>query len=77
MGLASVSAKYNDKKESSSKREVISLCCSIYARKGFLLAAREGKLYSDKGMDFKVEGIEIGMEEILIVTMEYERWDSK
>lgn len=73
MGIGSVSAKYNRRKESSSKQEMISLSCSIYARKGFLLNAKRPVMYSDKGMDFNVEGIEIGTEEILIVTMEYER----
>ena len=75
MGLAEASAKYQHKEESSTKREVISLSCSVYARKGFLLPDKETPTYSDKGMSFSVDGIEIGMEDILIVTMEHERWE--
>ena len=73
MGLASASMKYRHKDESSSKREVMSLSSSVFARKGFLFPSKGSLKYSDKGMDFNVEGIEIGMEDILIVTSEYER----
>ena len=73
MGRAEASAKYQHKDESSTKREVISLSCSVYVRKGYLLPDKETPTYSDKGMNFIVEGIEIGMEDILIVTMDYER----
>lgn len=73
MGLAEASARYQHKDESSTKREVISLSCSVYARKGFLIPDRETPTHSDKGLKFNVERIEIGMEDILIVTAVYER----
>lgn len=76
-GLDSASVKYNRNKVLSSKREVISLSCSVYARKGFLAIGKTPVVCSDKGMDLNVEGIELGLEEVLIVTMEYERDDSK
>ena len=74
MGLASASMKYRHRDESSSKRELMSLSSAVFARKGFLFPSKGSLKYSDKGMDFNVEGIEIGMEDILIVTSEYERW---
>lgn len=73
MGLAAASAKYQRKETTSSEREVISLSSSLYARKGFLLSGKERPVYVDKSVRFKVEGIEIGLEEILIVTTEVER----
>ena len=73
MGLASASANYSCHDETSSDRELKSLSCSIYARKGFLVPGKELVEYSDKGMNFNLESIEIGLEEILIVSMEYER----
>ena len=73
MGLASASVKYRHRDESSSKREVMSLSSSVYARKGFLIPFNGSLKYPDKGVDFNVEGMEIGMEDILIVTSEYER----
>lgn len=73
MGLAEASARYQHKDESSTKREVISLSCSVYARKGFLIPDRETPTHSDKGLKFNVERVEIGMEDILIVTAVYER----
>ena len=72
-GLAQASAKYHRKEETSTKREVVSLTASLYARKGFLVADTEKPTYLDKGVAFNVDGIEIGMEEILIVTTEFER----
>ena len=72
-GLASASIKYRHKDESSSEREVISLSCSVYARKGFFIPRQEMPKYSNNGVDFNIEGMEIGMEVILIVTSEYER----
>ena len=76
MGLAEASAKYQHKDESSTKREVISLSCSVYARKGFFIPDKERPTYTDKGMDFTVEGMEIGLEDVLIVTTEYQRWQN-
>ena len=73
MGLASASVKYRREDETSRKREVIYLSSSVYARKGFLVAYKETPKYTDRGIDFNVEGIEIGMEDILIVTAEYVR----
>lgn len=73
MGLAEALARYQHKDESSTKREVISLSCSVYARKGFLIPDRETPTHSDKGLKFNVERVEIGMEDILIVTAVYER----
>ena len=72
MGLAAASAKYGHHEETSSK-QVISLSSSVFARKGFLSASKETVLCSEKGMSFYVDGIEIGMEEILIVSMAHER----
>ncbi|KAM7441709.1 hypothetical protein ABFA07_009252 [Porites harrisoni] len=72
MGLASASAKYRHKEESSIKREVFSLSLSVYARKGYLVPEAHTKI-SDQGVDFDVEAMEIGMEDILIVTSEHER----
>ncbi|KAL9985827.1 hypothetical protein ACROYT_G008275 [Oculina patagonica] len=77
MGLAEASAKYQHKDESSTRRELMSLSCSVYARKGYRLPGKETPTYSDKGMNFSVEGIEIGMEDILIVTTEHERNDMR
>ena len=73
MGLAAASAKYGHHKETSSKQEVISLSSSVFARKGFLSPSKETVLCSDKGMSFYVDSIEIGMEDILIVSMAHER----
>lgn len=73
MGLASASLKYRHKDESSSQREVISLSSSVYSRKGFLIPDKETPKFSDQGVEFNVQGMEIGMEDILIVTSEYER----
>lgn len=73
MGLAKASAKYQHKDESSTRREVMSLSCSVYALKGYRLPGKETSTFSDRGINFSVEGIEIGMEDILIVTTEYER----
>ena len=73
MGLASASLNYRHKDVSSSKRQVISLSSSVYARKGFLVPSRRVPKYTDNGVDFNVQGMEIGMEDILIVTSEYER----
>ena len=73
MGLAAASAKYGHHEETSSKQEVISLSSSVFARKGFLSPSKETVLCSDKGMSFYVDSIEIGMEEILIVSMAHER----
>lgn len=73
MGLASASLKYRHKDESSSQREVISLSSSVYSRKGFLIPHKETPKFSDQGVEFNVQGMEIGMEDILIVTSEYER----
>ena len=72
MGLASASGKYHHKEESSIKREVFSLSLSVYARKGYLVPEAHTKI-SDQGVDFDVEAMEIGMEDILIVTSEHER----
>lgn len=74
MGLAAASAKYQRKERTSSEQEVISLTSSVYARKGFLISDKKlTPTYVDKGMIFNVDGVEIGMEEILIVTTEIER----
>ena len=75
MGLASASLNYRHKDVSSSKRQIISLSSSVYARKGFLVPSRRAPkyMYTDNGVDFNVQGMEIGMEDILIVTSEYER----
>ena len=72
MGLASASAKYRHKEESSIKREVFSLSLSVYARKGYLVPEAHTKI-SDQGVDFDVEAMEIGMDDVLIVTSEHER----
>jgi len=77
MGLAAASAKYGHHEETSSKQEVISLSSSVFARKGFLSASKETVLCSDKGMSFYVDSIEIGMEEILIVSMAHKRDERK
>ena len=73
MGLASASAEYQRKETTSSEREVISLSSSLYARKGFLVSSKEGPTYVDQDVRFKVEGMELGLEDILIVTTEVER----
>ena len=73
MGLASASAKYRHKEESSIKREVFSLSLSVYARKGYLVPEAHTKISDQGGVDFDVEAREIGMEDILIVTSEHER----
>ena len=70
--LASASAKYHHKEESSKKREVFSLSMSVYPRKGYLVPEAHTKI-SDQGVDFFVEARKIGMEDILIVTSEHER----
>jgi len=79
MGLASASLNYRHKDVSSSKRQIISLSSSVYARKGFLVPSRRAPkyMYTDNGVDFNVQGMEIGMEDILIVTSEYERDDKR
>ena len=73
MGIASASAKYHHKEESSIKREVFSLSLSVYARKGYLVPEAHTKISDQGGVDFDVEAREIGMEDILIVTSEHER----
>ena len=73
MGLAFASVKYRREDETSRKREVIYLSPSVFARKGFLVPYKETLKYTDRGIDFNVEGIEIGMEDILTVTAEYVR----
>ena len=70
--LSSASAKYHHKAESSIKREVFSLSLSVYARKGYLVREAHARI-SDQGVVFDVEAMEIGMEDILIVTSEHER----
>lgn len=77
MGLASASLNYGQKDMSSSKRQVISLSSSVYARKGFLVPSKKVPKYIDNGVNFNVQGMEIGMEDILIVTSEYERDDKR
>ena len=72
-GLAAASIRYQQREEATNDREIISLSSSVYARKGFLVCGKEGLAYYDKGMKFKMEGLEIGLEEILIVTTEVER----
>lgn len=72
-GLAEASARYQLKDQSSSQREVISLSCSVYARKGFLTPDGETSTHSDRGPKSNFQRIEIGMEDILIVTAVYER----
>lgn len=77
MGLAAASAKYGHHEETSSKQEVISLSSSVFARKGLLSPSKETVLCSDKGMSFYVDSIEIGMEDILIVSLAHERDERK
>ncbi|KAL9985833.1 hypothetical protein ACROYT_G008281 [Oculina patagonica] len=72
-GIAAASAKYQRKERTSNEREIMSLSSSVYTRKGFFVSDKETPSYVDNGMSFKVEGIEIGLEEILIVTTEVER----
>ena len=72
-GIAASSVKCQQKEKKSNEREVISLSSSVYTRKGFLVSDKETLICVDKGMRFNVEGIEIGLEEILIVTTEVER----
>lgn len=72
-GIAAASAKYQREENASSEREVISLSSSVYTRKGFLVSGKETPTYVDNHDGFTVEGIEIGLEEILIVTTEVER----
>ena len=76
MGLASASAEYQRSETTASEKEIISLSSSVYARKGFLVSDSERPTYSDGRMRFDVEGIELGLEEILIVSMEVERWEN-
>ena len=73
-GIAASSVKCQQKEKKSNEWEVISLSSSVYTRKGFLVSDKETLICVDKGMRFNVEGIEIGLEEILIVTTEVERW---
>ena len=54
-GLAEASARYLHKDESSSQREVISLSCSVYARKGFLTPDRETSSHSERGQKVRFE----------------------
>ena len=72
-GLAADSVRYQQRKETTSDREIISLSSSVYAGKGNLLCGKEGLAYYDKGMKWKMEGLEIGLEEILIVKTEVEK----
>ena len=72
MGLASPSATYRHKEESSIKREVFSLSLSVYVRKGYLVPEAHTKI-SDQEVDFDVEAMEIGMDDVLIVTSEHGR----
>ena len=72
-GIAASSVKCQRKETKSNEREVISLSSSVYARKGFLVSDKETLICVDKGMRFNVERIEIGLEEILIVTTEVGR----
>ena len=76
MGLASALAEYQRCETTASEKEIISLSSSVYARKGFLVSDSERPTYVDGGMRFDVEGIELGLEEILIVSMEVERWEN-
>lgn len=72
MGLASTSANYSRYDETSSDRKLKFLSCLIYAHKEFLVPGEELVEYSDKGMNFNLESIEIGLEDILIVSLEHE-----
>ena len=72
-GLAAASIRYQRREETTTDREMISLSSSVYARKGFLVSEKERPAYYDKGIKFEIEGLEIGLEEILIVTTEVER----
>lgn len=45
----------------------------VYVWKGFFVCEKERLVYYDKGIKFEIEGLEIGLEEILIVIMEVER----
>ena len=72
-GLAAASIRYQRREETTTDREMISLSSSVYARKGFLVCEKERAAYYDKGIKFEIEGLEIGLEEILIVTTEVER----
>ena len=71
-GISAASVKYQRKEKKSSEREGISLSSSVYRRKGFLVSDEESLICVDKGMSLNVEGIEIGQEEILIVSTEVE-----
>lgn len=74
MGFVFVLMKYCYKDELFSKWEIMFLFFLVFVRKGFFFFLKGLLKYFDKGMDFNVEGIEIGMEDILIVILEYERW---
>ena len=73
VGIATASVKYQRKEREFSVREIISLSSSNYTRKGFLVRNEETPSYVDNGISFNVEGIEIGLEEVVIVTTEVER----
>lgn len=72
-GLASASAEHQRSETTSSEKEIISLSSSVYKRKGFLVNDSERPTDADGGMRFDVEGIELGLEEILIVSLGVER----
>lgn len=73
MVLATASAKFQRKQATSIEREVVSFSSSAYVRQGFLVSDKETQTFVDKGVRFHVEGIELGLEEILIVTTEIVR----
>lgn len=68
--LTRASTKFQQKKDTSNERVIVSLSFSVRVRKGFLVSNKETKISSDHGMTFTVESIELGIEEILIVTTE-------
>lgn len=72
MALASTSAKYQREYSTSSRQEIISLSSSVYAWKGFLVRDKYPTMLRKKA-DINAEGVEIGLEEILLVTTEVKR----